>query len=488
MPTNTENPVVAPFGKKVAIIGGGPSGAITLDCLVQENHFEEIVLFERRDILGGIWVLDDPPNAKNDLLAPGGFSRDIDPPLDSPFDTGSKNPPKIIDVPPSTQERFIHTPSYSGMLTNIIERIMTFSDEQYWRNGTINKYADREDVRAYVDRYINRHKSTKGVRIETGVTVEHVTKTDAENGVVLTLRKSFPDHDSWIQEQFDHVVVATGHYHVPNIPSVPGLEQLQQEFPGVVEHSKWFRGGAKYKGKTVVVVGARTSGADVARAAADFATVVYQLIRGPEDATRMSKKGNVFAKPVVERIVFDRNKFLVVFADGSTVQPDHIVYATGYQFLYPFLQKQYGDITSNGALVPKAYLHTFLIDEPRIAIVGIPTDAISFRIFEYQAVLVARFLSNRIGLPPKSEQLQWANNRFQQRGQTRKYHLIGAADALQFMKTLEALGDGGISEYGRSFPKMTELDVKEYVENLTELRNTWAREEKSGKEKERERI
>lgn len=41
--------------KSVAIIGAGPAGAIALDALAQEQAFDEIRLFERREKAGGCW-------------------------------------------------------------------------------------------------------------------------------------------------------------------------------------------------------------------------------------------------------------------------------------------------------------------------------------------------------------------------------------------------------------------------------------------------
>lgn len=39
----------------VAVIGGGPAGAIATDALVKEQAFENIRVFDRRPILGGSW-------------------------------------------------------------------------------------------------------------------------------------------------------------------------------------------------------------------------------------------------------------------------------------------------------------------------------------------------------------------------------------------------------------------------------------------------
>jgi cation diffusion facilitator CzcD-associated flavoprotein CzcO len=41
--------------KRVAIIGLGPSGAITIDALAREQKFDKIVVFERKRAPGGCW-------------------------------------------------------------------------------------------------------------------------------------------------------------------------------------------------------------------------------------------------------------------------------------------------------------------------------------------------------------------------------------------------------------------------------------------------
>lgn len=41
--------------KRVAIIGAGPAGAISIDALARENKFDVIRVFERREGPGGCW-------------------------------------------------------------------------------------------------------------------------------------------------------------------------------------------------------------------------------------------------------------------------------------------------------------------------------------------------------------------------------------------------------------------------------------------------
>lgn len=41
--------------RRVAVIGAGPSGAITVDALVQEQTFDQIRVFDRQEGPGGCW-------------------------------------------------------------------------------------------------------------------------------------------------------------------------------------------------------------------------------------------------------------------------------------------------------------------------------------------------------------------------------------------------------------------------------------------------
>lgn len=477
----TDVPVQVPGQvRRVAIIGGGASGAVTLDSLVQENHFDAITLFERRHILGGIWVLDENPiSTPNHLLKAGEKSSVIDPPLTNPFNTLAGES-KIRSLRP-TQERFIHTPAYHGMTSNIIEKFMTYSDEDQWKPSEKNDYVDRQDIRDYIERYIFRHKDNDKVTLSFKTTVEDVEKVEASKKSGLpyqfkvTTRTELEDGtDEWSQNIFDALVVAVGHYHVPFIPQVPGLREVQQKFPNVIHHAKFFTKADPYKDKTLIVVGSRALGFDLTRFSAEVAKKVYQLKRG--SAKLQSKGDNIEQKPTIEKFVLDGNSFKVVFADGTEVEnPDHVVYATGYQYLFPFLRREYGDITDGGTIVPGAFQHTFLVEEPLISIVGIPVDAISFRVFEFQAILVTRYLAGKVDLPSREKQKEWLQNRFSAKGSTRAYHTIGSEDALGYLDVLVALGKlkKGERITGREFPVFTQSQVDAYKDAALKLAEFW---------------
>ena len=497
--------------KKVGIIGGGASGAIVLDSLIHEGHVSEIVLFERRSALGGIWLFDDKSKLDPVPIIEAGATRaQIDPPLANPFYSQNEGHElrkreneqisQKLKLPPFAQERFEPTPAYQQMKTNIIEKMMTYSDEKHWGPAPGENYAEREVVQQYITRYINRHKDNEKVRLELGTTVEDVARvarvrsnensrieadsgTEGANGPDLpyrfrvTLRQRLADGtDLWYQEEFDSLVVATGHYHIPYIPKVLGSEIVQQKHPKVFEHAKFFVNGEKYKNQTVIVVGSRALGTDLTRFTADHAAQVYQLIRSVANTKKVLLRENVHIKPVIDQFRETKTGFEVVFADGSVVaNPDHVLYATGYQFLYPFLERELGDITAQGHIVPKLYQHTFLVGEPLLSVVGVPTDAISFRAFEFQAILLVRYLAGKVALPLILAQEQWLQTRYKKHGAKRSYHTIGADDARPYMLELTELGklEDPADFLGREFPVTTEEEVQEYVQAALARRDLW---------------
>ena len=61
-------------------------------------------------------------------------------------------------------------------------------------------------------------------------------------------------------ETFDMVLVASGHYSVPHIPSFLGIEK----FPGRVMHAHDFRDANEFAGKRLLCIGSSYSAEDIA--------------------------------------------------------------------------------------------------------------------------------------------------------------------------------------------------------------------------------
>ena len=216
--------------KTIAIIGGGASGAIIADSLLKEapSSFSKITLFERRSKLGGVWALDEETKkTPNNIIKSGYTNIKTDPQLKNPFHdrSNSNRFEKFIITPKSTQERFVETPSYQGITTNIIEKMMTYSDVNQWnlpeKTPEERTYVNGLVVRDYIDAYISKNLENERFELIQNSTVEDVERIpklvlDANEipyKFRLTIRQpANEENDVWYQEEFDSVVVATGHY------------------------------------------------------------------------------------------------------------------------------------------------------------------------------------------------------------------------------------------------------------------------------------
>lgn len=133
---------------------------------------------------------------------------------------------------------------------------MAFSQEpipEIITEETRSKYGDgapfrhRSVIRDWVEDIFKRNGQQQLVELDTAV--ERAQRSDS--GWTLTLRKApaGTSTESWWQETFDSVVVATGHYHVPSVPNIPGLAAYDDNFPGRIRHTKHFQTANEFSGK-----------------------------------------------------------------------------------------------------------------------------------------------------------------------------------------------------------------------------------------------
>jgi trimethylamine monooxygenase len=66
-------------------------------------------------------------------------------------------------------------------------------------------------------------------------------------------------NDREVTEEFDWVVVATGHFSIPNVPEFPGFES----FNGRILHAHDFRDAREFAGKDMLLIGTSYSAEDI---------------------------------------------------------------------------------------------------------------------------------------------------------------------------------------------------------------------------------
>ncbi|CAP99758.1 Thiol-specific monooxygenase [Penicillium chrysogenum] len=410
-----------PRYESVAVIGAGPSGISAVKALQEEKIFQTIRLFERRSHIGGTWQYDEIP--------------DPFPSQESSSQQDHEIPSRLpLLRPPSPEDVTSRTGIYEGLDSNVGAEVMAFTHTPF---PEINS--------ASSTRQLGRSNPTRPFRVVKkyledvfqdylhlalfNTTVEKVEKRDQK--WTISLRQSghgdgnIPK-DYWWEEQFDAVIVASGHYSVPFVPFISGLSDAFALYPAVFKHSKAFRKADDYVDKRVVVVGGSVSSADLV---ADL----HAIVKGPLELSQRWKNEalqsawdlpNVNIRPTIKEIQTVEKGIRVVFSDNSLLGGvDKIIFATGYKLSYPFLVPN--PVTSNNRLAG-FYQHIFKIGDPSLALVGQVRAAISFRVYEYQAIAVARYFAGRnaVSLPTPQEQDLWEVQRLQYKGHTALFHEV----------------------------------------------------------------
>jgi cation diffusion facilitator CzcD-associated flavoprotein CzcO len=240
-----------PVHRRIAVIGAGPAGAIATDALVKEQAFNVIRVFDRCAGIGGIWI--------HTPELPVGIPSLVDV-LAGTADNAVPIPAQLQAVTPASelvnnhQRRFSDTAMHEHLHTNITPEIMSFSAEAF--PDTLSERALAEYgpgapfrhhgvLREWVEGIFARNGQDGFVELNT--TVERAEKVGGR--WVLTLRKEKGGHNYWWREDFDALIVATGHYNVPWLPDIEGLLAWDRKFPGSVVHSKHFRSAEQFRNK-----------------------------------------------------------------------------------------------------------------------------------------------------------------------------------------------------------------------------------------------
>ena len=410
--------------RRVAIIGAGGGGLVTADVL--RNDGFEVVIFEKETCVGGVWKYR-----------------------------------KSLDKSSST-------PMYKSLRTNLPKQIMAYSDTTPFKDSTPS-YLSHEEVQTYLEdftqsrallpfikfsstvksiSYVQNRRNFPALSTESSsipswkITTSSATSTTATQ---TSLKDCTEDID-----YFDAVVVCNGHYNIPLIPAE------SNRFDGEMMHSVDYDTPDHFKGKSVLVVGSRSSGTDLAREISSVASVVYASDRslGKEKSalyrnihhkpgisslnskllSRPSDSPNFLdstLKSISQPLEIDKcgaisnedTKGLVQFDDGSIVKVDIILWCTGYAYDYPFLDLdgQKCDQTieleantvevTNKRKVENLYQQIFSISHPTLTFVGLPYAVVPFPLFRLQALWISSVYSGIKDLPSKEKQIEWLHNK-----------------------------------------------------------------------------
>ncbi|OJD30793.1 thiol-specific monooxygenase [Diplodia corticola] len=488
--------------KRVAVVGAGPAGAISVDALVKEQAFSVIRVFERKPVAGGTWVFNPDLEPRIPSL------RDVvEGKADAPVPIPSQFPAETprSEAVNGHDSRFTHTAVWDHLHSNIPPSVMDYTQEPFpnivseqslSRFGPDAPFRHRSVIRDWVENIFVQAGHTKLVEFST--TVELAEQRGDE--WILTLRKEIPgkDKDVWWQETFDALVVASGHYYVPFIPNIPGLIEYDQRFPGRIHHSKHYRSPEPFRNKRVVVVGGAISAIDILQDIKDAAQQpVYASLRQPVPSLGWVpfQHPHIATKKEITR--FDPDSGAIHFADGTSLPSvDAVVFATGYAFTLPFLP--HVDIVQRRR-IPGLYLHVFRIDAdptttatatqpaPPLVFIGAVAGGFTFRAFEWQAVAAARVLAGRAALPGADAMRRWERARLEERGEGRPFYTLAPDWEGYFEALREVAGEPAEGTTGRVLPRFDGRWVKTFEEVLEVRLGWWRGEAERARQRQRQR-
>lgn len=220
-----------------------------------------------------------------------------------------------------------------------------------------------------------------------------MTYNDATDDFSVVAKNLEENKDLPVQK-FDYVIVATGHFSVPNVPSFPGIGQ----FPGRIMHSHDFRNASQFEKQTLLVVGSSDSAEDIAlqtlKYGAKKIVVSYKTkpmgFKWPEQITE---------KPLLTKI----EGKTVHFKDGSKDDVDAIILCTGYLFSFPFLEEKLR-LKSANVLFPTGLYKSILWTQAgnnKLLYIGMQAQLYSYTMFDAQAKWVVNYITGELKLPDK---------------------------------------------------------------------------------------
>ncbi|KAK7271453.1 hypothetical protein RJT34_27376 [Clitoria ternatea] len=362
----------SPQPLKVAVVGAGVAGLTAARELRRQGL--EVVIFEKTDHIGGTWKYD--PNIDSDPIG-------LDP-----------------------NREVVPTSLYHSLRTNLPRQLMGFVDYPFPKRdgGDMRTFPGHEEVLWFLNKFADEFALRGLVRF--GTEVVRVERVGGRNDSWVVESRMM--NDSLSEEIFEAVVVCSGHFTQPRLPTIPGIEK----WPGYQIHSHNYRVPEPFRGQIVVVIGFASSAFDISREIAKVAKEVHIASRSSDiKVMKLESHNNMWQHKMVKGVSEDS---LVAFDDGSSVYADVILYCTGYKYHYPFLRTN-GIVTIEDNCVGPLYKHVFPPAlAPWLSFIGIPEKDIIFQTTELQCKWVARVLSRKVLLPAEKEMMAYVEEYYQQ--------------------------------------------------------------------------
>lgn len=341
--------------KRVAIIGAGPSGLAQLRAFQSAAEkgadVPDVVCFEQQDNWGGLWNYT--------------------------WRTG-------VDKHGNPQ----HASMYRYLWSNGPKEGLEFADYSFEEHfgKQIGSYPPRPVLMDYIEGRVKK----AGVRdkIRFSHFVRDVRYDETSGMFSVTTRDNVKNCEQ--TEEFDHVIIASGHFSTPNVPEYEGFDTFQ----GRICHAHDFRDALEYKDKDILLLGTSYSAEDIGSQCWKYGAKSLTV------AHRTAPMGYDFPSnwQEVPALVKVDGK-TAHFKDGTSKVVDAIILCTGYIFHFPYLPDDLRLVTTNRLATADLYKGCVWNNNPKMFYLGMQDQWFTFNMFDAQAWYVRDVIMDRIALP-----------------------------------------------------------------------------------------
>nr|BAD61442.1 flavin containing monooxygenase 4-like protein [Oryza sativa Japonica Group]BAD88343.1 flavin containing monooxygenase 4-like protein [Oryza sativa Japonica Group] len=277
--------------KKVCVVGAGMAGLAAARELRREGL--DVTVLEQSADVGGQWLYDAATDGRDPLGMAG-----------------------------------VHSSIYSSLRLNSPREVCGFSDFPFrptnGGGGDARRYPVHGELLRYIREFCDVFGLMDAVRLDTTVVRVAMAPPRRDGSLRWTVRSKH-NGDAETEEVFDAVVVATGQYSQPRLPSIDGMDKWRRR----QLHSHSYRVPDSFAGEVVVIVGCNLSGKEVALELLRVAKEVHLSSKSTKEAMTpsmskmLARYDNLHLQPLVEHLCEDGR---VVFDDGSFVVADAVIY------------------------------------------------------------------------------------------------------------------------------------------------------------------
>jgi len=349
------------MGKRIAIIGAGPSGLAQMrafhSAAAKGEEIPEIVCFEKQSNWGGLW---------NYTWRTG---------LDEYGEP-------------------VHGSMYRYLWSNGPKEGLEFADYTFEEHfgKQIASFPPRAVLYDYIEGRINKTSIRDWIRFNSVVrNIQH----DADSKK-FTVTAHDQLKDSTYSEEFDQVVVASGHFSTPNVPHYEGFES----YNGRILHAHDFRDAREFKDMDILILGTSYSAEDIGSQCWKYGCKSVTV------AHRTAPMGFDWPDNWEEVVALKSvSEDTATFIDGSTKKVDAIILCTGYQHFFNFLPDDLRLKTANRLASADLYKGVAYVHNPDLFYIGMQDQWFSFNMFDAQAWFVRDVILGKIALPDSKEAL-----------------------------------------------------------------------------------